>query len=186
MCSTVHFTYRCGCADKVVFKCLLPHLHHLHHDVHQDQDHPEQDDQMEIADDDNQAQQNRVLDEPPPETPLPVPSITITMATSLDEECQDCIANRQSATATAKLDDSGDNSSSSNSNTLDSPQASPPLSVREEGEMVFTAAAATEEPMLPPPLVLQCGKRGRCRDGLASSVGGMERHGLREIPLNMV
>ncbi|KAK8061177.1 hypothetical protein PG997_015398 [Apiospora hydei] len=187
MCSTVHFTYRCGCADKVVFKCLLPHLHHLHPDQGQDQDHPAEQggDPMEITAPDDNQQQPLAGSPSPTETPLPVPSITITMATSLDEECQDCTASRHGATSTTKLDEE-DDIGSSDGNPLDDLQASSPLSVREEGEVLVVTAGAAETMLPPPPLATVPQQRRQAPRRPRFQRRGVKRHGLREIPLNMV
>ncbi|KAK7936624.1 uncharacterized protein PG986_015062 [Apiospora aurea] len=187
MCSTVHFTYRCGCADKAVFKCLHPHLHHLHPD--QDQDHPEEQggDPMEIAAPDDNQQQPLDGSPSPSETPLPVPSITITMATSLDEECQDCIANHHGAASTAELDEEEDTGSSDGSPLDDLPaSSSSPLSVREEGEVLAVTAGAAETMLPPPPLATVQQQRRQAPQRPRFQRRGVERHGLREIPLNMV
>lgn len=189
MCSTVHFTYRCGCADKVIFKCPL--LLHCHQDTHHD--HPQEgageEDQVEAVANDEDDQQQEILNEPRPETPV-APPVLVTMTTTLDEECQDCVARRQSATAEAKLDGVDDSSSEDQQNQV--PRSPPPLTVREEGEATVIVTAAPVETMLPPPppppiplLPIQRRPIPR-RPRFQHRRGGFERSGLQEIPLNMV
>ncbi|KAK8108420.1 hypothetical protein PG984_014221 [Apiospora sp. TS-2023a] len=191
MCSTVHFTYRCGCADKVVFKCPL-----LHHCCLQNQDSAHHDHEQEGAGEAEQVEsaasdedgQKQALDEPLAENPV-VPPIVITMTTTLDEECQDCITNRYRVTTAAKSEDDSSSSDENQQNRV--PRSPPPLSVREEGEgeVVIAAAVQNMPPPPPPPrtplLPLQPRQIPR-QPRLQHRRGGFERTGLREIPLNMV
>ncbi|KAK8117294.1 uncharacterized protein PG998_005575 [Apiospora kogelbergensis] len=149
MCSTVQFTYSCGCAYEVVFECLLPHLpHHVHQDVGEER---EAKDEKEKTADDNGYGRRRMKRPTPRVSPTempPTPTVVV-VATSLDEECQECAVGRHDTST-----DSDDGSSSSNSHGYhdhrDMPGSISPSSAR-EGEVVTPPV----ENMLPPPLPIR-------------------------------
>ncbi|KAK6822974.1 hypothetical protein PG987_014519 [Apiospora arundinis] len=203
MCSTVRFTYRCGCADEVVFKCLFPHLHHVDN-VRQDQGQAkgkvEEKEQGETADDNHHME--LTLAETPTEELSPPPIIlATTMATNLEEECQECAASHDDTTAVTKFDGDDETSSSSGSSDDDqhdghhhhhrqvSSHSFSPLSEREGGgsERQQHSSRTYHRPLLPclpPPLPPRLRQQGHARRSRFQHRG--QRHGLREIPLNMV